>query len=75
MKNSVDLGAGSRAEIDGENDVVMQVRVNSKVSKCTIKNVKHAPTLRYQFLFVITVANLGVRKSFDYKKAYLIRVV
>ena len=67
----VDLGADSRAKIVGQGNVVLRVVVKGKSIKCTIKNGKHAPTLRYQLLSVITMGRLAVRTSFDDEGAVL----
>ena len=69
----VDLGADSTAKIIGQGDVVVKVQMNGKSSKCTIKNVKYAPALRYQLLSVMSMARLVVRTSFDDKGAVLTR--
>lgn len=61
------LSADSGAEIFGQGDLVMKVRVIGKVSKSTIKNVNHVPTLRYQLLYVITMVKVGVKTSCDDK--------
>ena len=70
-KSSVDLGADSRAEIVGQGDVVLRILVRGKSVKCTIKNVKHVPTLRYQLLSVYTMGKLGVMTTFDDKGCVL----
>lgn len=63
--STVDLGADSRANIVGQGDVVLRIIVRGKSVRCTIKNVRHVPTLRYQLLSVLTMGKLGVRSSFD----------
>lgn len=51
----------------------MQVHVKGKVSLCTIKNVKNAPTLRCQLLPALATAMLRIRVSFDDESAYIVR--
>ena len=48
--SSVDLGASSSATVIGEGVVKIKTSVEGKVKSCTIRNVKHVPTLRYQLL-------------------------
>lgn len=69
--STVDLGADSRATIVGQGDISLRIIVKEKPVKCTIKDVKHVPTLRYQLLSVTKMGKLGVRASFDDKGATL----
>ena len=68
---TVDLGADSRADIVGQGDVELRILVNGKSVRCTIRNVKHVPTLRYQLLSVIRMGRIGVRTIFDDQGAVL----
>ena len=70
---NLDLGASSTAQIIGQGDVTLQLRVKGKLKKCVIKNVKHVSSLRYQLLSVSCMAKLGIKTTFDGSKATLQR--
>ena len=69
----LDLGADSTAQIVGQGDINIEVQVKGKLRNCTIKNVKHVPSLRYQLLSVSCMAKLGVKTMFDSSGASLVR--
>ena len=71
--SNVDLGANASATVVGEGIVKIQAVVNGKTKLCTIRNVKHVPTLRYQLLSVTAMAALGVRCVLDDDGAVLMR--
>lgn len=71
--SSVDLGGDSSSAIVGEGDVEIDILVDGKRRKCKVKNVKHAPSLRYQLLSVSTMARQGITAHFDRKGAVLKR--
>lgn len=65
QRSTVDLGADSKAMIVGQGDIVLQVHVNGKSKKCTLKDVKHVPSLRYQLLSVSVMARKGISSLFN----------
>ena len=72
IESSVDFGSGS-SKIVGQGTVVLQVRVKGDLRKCTIRNVKYVPTLKYQLLSVRCMAKLGTLTTFDVDAAFLRR--
>lgn len=72
-KSTVDLGADATADIIGCGDVKLYINVNGKRSLCTIKNVKHVPSLGYKLLSVSVLAKMGIVSHFNDKRVALIR--